>query len=72
MRASLHTINHVCSISCVRKADDIRYFAGKSFNKFFFEDTKGVIRSRKWKKDRQHNGQEEKYKRTRNDLQNIT
>jgi len=21
------------------------------------EDTKGVIRSRKWKKDRQHNGQ---------------
>ena len=34
-----------------------------------FEDTKGVIRSRKSKKDRQHNGQTKK--RTNNDLQNI-
>ena len=34
-----------------------------------FEDTKRVIRIRKSKKDRQHNGQ--KYKRTNNDLQNI-
>jgi hypothetical protein len=34
-----------------------------------FEDSKGVIRSRKSKKDRQHNGQK---KRTNNDLQNIT
>ena len=33
-----------------------------------FEDTKRVIRIRKSKKDRQHNGQ--KYKRTNNDLQN--
>jgi len=34
-----------------------------------FEDTKGVIRIRKWKKDRQHNGQKKEYKRTNNDLQ---
>ena len=36
-----------------------------------FEDTKGVIRICKSKKDRQHNGQQKKYKRTDNDLQNI-
>ena len=36
-----------------------------------FEDTKGVFRIRKWK-DRQHNGQKKKDKRTNNDLQNIT
>jgi hypothetical protein len=34
-----------------------------------FEDTKGVFRSRKSKKDRQYNGQK---KRTNNDLQNTT
>ena len=34
-----------------------------------FEDTKGVIRGRKPKKNRQHNGQ--KRKRTNNDLQNT-
>ena len=37
-----------------------------------FEDTKGVIRIRISKKNRQHNGQKKKYKRTNNDLQNIT
>jgi hypothetical protein len=36
-----------------------------------FEDTKGVIRIRILKKNRQHNGQKKKYKRTNNDLQNI-
>jgi hypothetical protein len=36
-----------------------------------FEDTKGVIRIRKSKKDRQNNGQRKKDKRTKNDLQNI-
>ena len=36
-----------------------------------FEDTKGAIRIRKWKKNRQHNGQKKKYKRTNNDLQNM-
>ena len=34
-------------------------------------DTKGVIRIRISKKNRQHNGQMKKYKRTNNDLQNI-
>jgi hypothetical protein len=36
-----------------------------------FEDTKEVIRIRISKKNRQQNGQEKKYKRTNNDLQNI-
>jgi hypothetical protein len=36
-----------------------------------FEDTKGVIRIRISKKNRQHNGQKKKYKKTNNDLQNI-
>ena len=37
---------------------------------FEFEDPKGVIRIRKSKKDRQHNGQ--KKTMTNNDLQSIT
>jgi hypothetical protein len=36
-----------------------------------FEDTKGVIIIRISKKNRQHNGQKKKYKRTNNDLQHI-
>jgi hypothetical protein len=36
-----------------------------------FEDTKGVIRIRKSKKNRQRNDQKKNYKRTNNDLQNI-
>jgi hypothetical protein len=36
-----------------------------------FEDTKGVIRICKSKKNRQHNVQKKKYKRVNNDLQNI-
>ena len=35
-----------------------------------FEDTKGVIRILISKKNRRHNGQKKKYKRTNNDLQN--
>ena len=35
------------------------------------EDTKGVIRIRKSKKNRQHNDQKKKHKRTNNDQQNI-
>jgi len=35
------------------------------------EDTKGVIRIRKSMKNRKHNGQKKKYKRTNNDLQDI-
>ena len=36
-----------------------------------FEDTKGVFRIRKSKKDRQHNDEKKKCKKTNNDLQNI-
>ena len=36
-----------------------------------FEDTKGVIRIRPLKKNRQHNSQKKKYKRTNNELKNI-
>jgi hypothetical protein len=36
-----------------------------------FEDTKEVIRIRISKKNRQHNGQKTKYKRTNDDQQNI-
>jgi hypothetical protein len=35
------------------------------------EDTKGIIRIRKSKRNRRYNGQKKKYKRTNNDLQNI-
>ena len=37
-----------------------------------FEDTKGLIRSRISKKERQHNDQKTKDKKTNNDLHNIT
>ena len=36
-----------------------------------FEDTKGVIIIHKSKKNRQHNEQKKKYKRTNNNLQNT-
>jgi hypothetical protein len=36
------------------------------------EDLKGVIRSLKLKKDKQHNSQKKKVETTNNDLQNIT
>jgi len=36
-----------------------------------FEDTKGAIRIRISKKNRQHNGQKKMYKMTNNDLQHI-
>ena len=35
------------------------------------EDNKGVIKIRKSMKNRKHNGQKKKYKRTNNDLQKI-
>jgi hypothetical protein len=40
----------------------------QSFDGIIFEDTKGVIRIRISKKNRQHNGQKKKDKRTNNDL----
>ena len=36
-----------------------------------YEDTKGVVRIRKSKKNRQHNGQKKKNKRTNNHLQQL-
>jgi hypothetical protein len=36
-----------------------------------FEDTKGLIRIRRSKKNRQHNGQQKTFKMTNNDLQII-
>ena len=42
-----------------------------TFNKEEFEDTKRVIRTRKSKRDRQHNDQKKRCKSTNNDLQNI-
>ena len=36
-----------------------------------FEDTKGIIRIHKYKKNRQDNDQKKKYKGTNNDLLNI-
>ena len=43
------------------------------YSKFhhLLEDTKGVIRIRISKKNRQRNVQKKKYKKTNNDLQNI-
>jgi len=40
----------------------------RGFHEEVFEDTKGVISIRKSKKNRQHNGQKKKCKRTNNDL----
>jgi hypothetical protein len=40
--------------------------------KYEFEDTKEVIRIIISKKNRQHNGHNKKYKRTKNDLQKST
>jgi hypothetical protein len=36
-----------------------------------FENTKGIIKICISRKNRRHNGQKKKYKRTNNDLQNI-
>ena len=44
----------------------------KKFNVNEFEDINGVIRIRKSKKDRQHNGQMKTDKRTNNNLQSTT
>ena len=48
-----------------------RHFTKERWDYEEFEDTKGVIKIRK-SKDRQHNGQLKKEKKTNNDLQNIT
>ena len=56
----------------MRKDRDVNYLVAMDFHMYEeFEDTKGVIRICISKKNRQHNGQKKKYKRTNNDLQNI-
>ena len=47
------------------------FFTSYTVPIYMFEDTKGAIRIRISKTNRQHNGQAKKYKRTNNDLQNI-
>jgi hypothetical protein len=51
----------------------VRVFLIRSYNSIIeeFEYTKGAIRIRISKKNRQHNGQKKNHKRTNNDLQNI-
>jgi hypothetical protein len=41
----------------------------KEYNKKEFEENKGIIRIHKSRRNRHHNGQKKKYKRTNNDLQ---
>ena len=76
----------VNTLKCTLKKDRLEYFNGQNKTSFIsllckgcifykdqaeFENTKGVIRVRKPKKNRQHNNQKNKNKRTNNDLQNI-
>ena len=61
---------------CVYPTRTIRFFLICVLSEFVllleeFEDTKGAMRIRMSKKNRQHNDQKKKYKRTNNDLQNI-
>jgi hypothetical protein len=56
-------------ISSNNKTD--RHDKAKILLKEEFEDTKRATRIRILKKNRQHNGQKKKYKRTNNDLQNV-
>jgi hypothetical protein len=44
----------------------------KAYNKKELEDTTEIIRIHKSRKNRQHNDQKKKYKRTNNDLQAYT
>ena len=50
----------------VKVIQALRYITSEEF-----EDTKGAIRIRISKKNRQHNGQKKKYKRRNNVLQNV-
>jgi hypothetical protein len=56
-------------VSTVNKTD--HHDIAEMLLKKELDNTKGVIRIRKSKKDRQHNGKAKKAKRTSNDLQNI-
>jgi len=54
-----------------RKVGSIRNVGTPNYEEEF-EDTKGLLRSRKLKKDKQHNGQKKNHKRTNNDLKKHT
>ena len=62
--STVQTLELISITVCLVKVKE--YFVWEEF-----EDTKGVIRIRISKKNRQHNDQKKKYKRTNNDLQNI-
>ena len=61
-------IDHLLSLSVLLSSAPSIPICGK---KKEFEDTKGVIRTRKSMKNRQHNDQKKKDKKPNNDLQNI-
>jgi hypothetical protein len=83
-RTSNH-LQNTTQIKCSKTGGDVRY-SGRVGSSYFssvtlvcfdkwqeeFEDTKGVIRIHKSKKDRQYNSQKKKDKRTNNDLQSTT
>jgi hypothetical protein len=54
-----------------RKVGSIRNVGTPNYEEEF-EDTKGLPRSRKLKKDKQHNGRQKNHKRTNNDLKKHT
>jgi hypothetical protein len=62
---------NICGHLCYRCSSKPRSAGNRRAVEEEFEDTKGAIRIRISKAKRKHNGQNEKYKRTNNDLQNI-
>jgi hypothetical protein len=58
----------VTTINKIGSRYNFTYFIIDIYTEEEFEDTKVVIRICKSKKNRQHNGQKKKYKRTNNDL----
>jgi hypothetical protein len=58
----------VTTINKIGSRYNFTYFIIDIYTEEEFEDTKEVIRICKSKKNRQHNGQKKKYKRTKNDL----
>ena len=54
-----------------RKVGSIRNVGTPNYEEEF-EDTNGLIRSRKWKKDKQHNSQKKNQKWKNNDLKKHT
>ena len=70
MHSSLKYLNIPHHRNCVLISLSVR-FSFMFQTEEEFEDTKGAIRNRISKKNRQHNGQQKKDKRTNNDQQNM-